>query len=298
MNSLLCSVEGFAAAQAGEVSPSTRRWYGQRLDSFVAFAGNIRTDEISVGLLRAYRASLVDAGLSPHTVHGHQRALRRFCAWLVEEGILSRNVARDVPFVRLPVQAPKALSDEDLGRLLARLPRESARDRAVVLMLIETGCRVGGLCSITLESLDLAHQCATVVEKGSRGRRVYFTDMTADALRAYLAGRPAVESEALFLSQSGTPLTVNGVRLLLERVGTRAGVRGRVNAHAFRHAFARTFLSNGGNLATLGRILGHAPGSPVTAKYYAVFDDAELQEFHGRYSPLAGLNGNGRLKAK
>jgi site-specific recombinase XerD len=94
----------------------------------------------------------------------------------------------------------------------------------------------------------------------------------------------------LFLSKKGTALTTNGVRLMLERVGKRAGVRGRINAHSFRHAFARSFFRNGGNLAALGRLLSHAPGSTVTAKYYAVWDDRELQEFHERYSPLAHLS--------
>lgn len=291
MNSLRACLDGFLAAQAGEVSPSTRQWYRKRLGVFVEFAGDVCPRELSPTLLRAFRAHLVDAGLSPHTVHGHQRATRRFCAWLVDEGVLPRNVARDVPLIRLPQQPPKALTDEDLDRLLARLPAESARDRAIVLLLVDTGCRVGGLCSLTREALDLERGCATVVEKGSRGRRVYFTEMTAAALRVWLAARPAVESDAVFVSRSGAPLTENGVRLMLERVAKRAGVRGRINPHSFRHAFARSFLRNGGNLATLGRILGHAPGSPVTARYYAIFDDAELQEFHGRYSPLAERNG-------
>lgn len=77
--------------------------------------------------------------------------------------------------------------------------------------------------------------------------------------------------------------------MMLLQIGRRAGVKGRINAHAFRHAFARNFLRNGGNLAALGRILGHAPGSTVTAKYYGVWDDSELQEFHGRFSPLSGM---------
>lgn len=287
-NNLREAVEGFLSGLAGEVSVSTRRWYGQRLRAFGDFAGGVPLARLTPALLRRYRAHLVDSGLSPHTIHGHQRALRRFCGWLVEEGELARNVALDVPLIRLPPQPPKALSDDDLSRLLNRLPRESARDRAIVLLLADTGCRVGGLCSITLDALDLFHRCAIVIEKGSRGRRVYFTDTTAAALSAYLAGRPEVDTPALFLSEkTRTALTTSGVRLLLERLGQRAGVKGRCNAHSFRHAFARSFLRNGGNLATLGRILGHAPGSPVTARYYAVFDDAELQEFHGRFSPMA-----------
>ncbi len=224
-------------------------------------------------------------------------------------------MALDVPLVRLPAQVPKAITDDDVDRLLARLPQEDVRDRAIILLLVDTGCRVGGLCSLTLDALDLPGRCATVIEKGNRGRRIYFTEMTADALALYRSVRPAAGTEALFLSASGTPLTTNGVRLMLERVGKRAGVKGRVNAHAFRHHFARfdsadgplavdrvnahafrhhfarSFLRNGGNLAALGRILGHSPGSPITAKYYAVFDDDDLRRYHEQFSPLAQGSG-------
>lgn len=287
MNNLNAAVQGFLEGQAGEVSMSTRQWYRRRLIDLCSFAGPVDLDEVTPALLRAYRAQLVERGMSPHSVHGYQRATRRLFSWLVDEGCIDRNVARDVPLVKLPHQAPKALTDDDLDRLLARLPSEDVRDRAIILLLADTGCRVGGLCSLTLSALDLDNRCASVIEKGQRGRRVYYTEMTADTLALYLAVRPAGESDALFLSKSGTALTTNGVRLMLERVGKRAGVKGRCNAHSFRHAFARSFLRNGGNLAALGRILGHTPGSTVTARYYAVWDDRELQEYHDRYSPLA-----------
>jgi integrase/recombinase XerD len=290
MNNLHSAVEGFLAGLAGEVSSSTRVWYGRMLSTFADWSGPVPLEDITPAMLRAFRAHLLDRGLSIHSVHGHQRAIRRLFSWLVEEGCLSRNVALDVPLVRLPAQPPKALADDDLDRLLDRLPQEDVRDRAIILLLADTGCRVGGLCSLTLDALDLPNHCATVTEKGQRGRRIYFTTVTADVLALYLAVRPTGESDALFLSKKGTALTTNGVRLMLERVGKRAGVRGRINAHSFRHAFARSFLRNGGNLAALGRLLGHAPGSTVTAKYYAVWDDRELQEFHERYSPLAHLS--------
>lgn len=298
MNKLQTAVEGFLVGQAGEVSESTRRWYRRRLGDFCAFAGPADLNEITPGVLRAYRAHLVERAMSPHSVHGYQRAVRRLFSWLMDEGMVDRNVARDVPLVKLPHQVPKALSDDDLDRLLTHLPCEDVRDRAIVLLLADTGCRVGGLCGLTLEAVDLENRCASVVEKGQRGRRVYFTEMTAETLALYLSVRPVSQSDALFLSKSGTALTTNGVRLMLERVGRRAGVKGRCNAHSFRHAFARSFLRNGGNLAALGRILGHTPGSTVTARYYAVWDDRELQEYHDRYSPLAKANSNGEAGAK
>lgn len=295
---LHAAVEGFLVGQAGEVSESTRRWYRRRLTDFCQFAGPVDMGDVTPVLLRSYRAHLVNRQMSPHSVHGYQRAIRRLFSWSVNEGLIEHNAARDVPLVKLPHQAPKALSDEDLDRLLDRLPSEDVRDRAIILLLADTGCRVGGLCSLTVAAVDLENRCASVVEKGARGRRVYFTDMTAETLALYLSVRPAGDCDALFLSKAGTALTTNGVRLMLERVGRRAGVKGRCNAHSFRHAFARSFLRNGGNLAALGRILGHKPGSVVTATYYAVWDDRELQEYHDRYSPLAKSNSEARAGAK
>ena len=294
MNTLQKSVEEFLAGQAGEVSESTRDWYGRCLSSFVAFLGDIDLGDVTPASLRAYRAHLIDRKMSIYSVHGRQRAVRRLFSWLVEEGIADRNVALDVPLVRLPPTPPKAVADDDLRRLLEQLPAESVRDRAVILFLIDSGCRVGGLCSVTVDSLDLPHRCAVVTEKGNRSRRVYFTELTAEVIALYLAVRPAAKTASLFVSAKGGGLTPAGIRMLLERIGERAGVQGRVNAHSFRHAFARNFLRNGGNLAVLGRLLGHSPGSPVTARFYAVFDDREIQEFHDRYSPLAHANGKSR----
>lgn len=312
---LEAAVQEFLVGVAGEVSESTRDWYGRCLSSLATFLGP-ETDLAAVCAsdIRAYRTYLLNLNTAPrkpgepskpkpmsiYSVHGRQRAVRRLFSWLVEEGVLGENVALAVPLVRLPSTPPKAVADDDLGRLLEQLPAEGVRDRAVILFLIDTGCRVGGLCSVTLASLDLEHRCAVVVEKGSRARRVYFTVLTAEVIGLYLSVRPAAKTDALFVSAKGGGLTPAGVRMLLERIGERAGVKGRVNAHSFRHAFARNFLRNGGNLAVLGRLLGHSPGSPVTARFYAVFDDREIQEFHDRYSPLARVNGrtNGKVGDK
>ena len=288
------AVEEFRAGLAGEVSMSTRRWYDQRLSLFVEFVGPVSVGDVTPGTIRAYRAHLVDRKLSVHYIHGCQRALRRLFRWLAREGIVERNVAAEVPLIKLPAQPPKALSDEDLARILARLPHEDIRNRAIILMLIDTGCRVGGLVGLTLDSVHVAGRYALVVEKGSKARRIYFTEQTAEAIALYQLVRPASESKALFVSSRGEEMTPDAIRRMLERVGERAGVQGRINPHSFRHAFARSFLRNGGNLAALGRILGHAPGSQVTAQYYAVWDDRELQEYHDRFSPLAKANGRTR----
>jgi hypothetical protein len=78
---------------------------------------------------------------------------------------------------------------------------------------------------------------------------------------------------------------------MLKRRAKRAGVQGRVNPHAFRHAFAREHIKNGGDLATLSQLMGHA-SVEITKANYAIFTMQELQEKHRRHSPVMRLLGN------
>jgi len=107
-------------------------------------------------------------------------------------------------------------------------------------------------------------------------------------LRAWLLVRPG-GSDALFVNLStGQALTESGVSQVLKRLKRRAGVRGRVNPHAFRHGFAREYLKNGGDLATLAKLLGHKDIN-TTTDFYAVFSEDELAELHEKFSPLRAL---------
>lgn len=290
------AVAAFLDGTRGEIAASTSTRYATALGAFVAQVGEVTVEAVTAGHVRAFRSARLAKKVSPHTVNSDLRALRRLWGWLVREGLAGENVPRAVPFVKTPKAVPKAVAVEDLARLLAHLPAEPPRNRALILFLIDTGCRIGGAVGLTLEQLSLEQRRAIVCEKGSVSRAVFFTDYTAAALAEWLRRRGKDPSPLVFLSAKGGGLTAGGAHQLIERVGERAGVVGRCNPHAFRHAFARAFLTNGGNLASLGQIMGHAPGSPITAQYYAVWDGDELARMHERYSPLSGLlsaNGNG-----
>jgi site-specific recombinase XerD len=90
------------------------------------------------------------------------------------------------------------------------------------------------------------------------------------------------------LRDAGQGLTALGVSQILRRVGLRAGVTGAHNPHSFRHAFAREYLGNGGDLATLADLLGHADIG--TTSMYLIFAPNELQRKHDRFSPVPKLD--------
>ncbi len=168
------------------------------------------------------------------------------------------------------------------------------RDRAILAFLTDTGCRAGGLLTLRLDDLDLTAGKALVSEKFDKSRVVPFTPYTAELLRQWLAVRPP-EAPTVFCSlgpnQYARPLYMSGLHHLLERLKLKAGVTGRINPHSFRHGFAREHLKNGGDLATLARLMGHSNVS-VTAEFYAVFTEEELADKHAQFSPMRSLYAN------
>ncbi len=287
------ALEEFLLATLGEISPETQRWYSHRIASLIEYLGDPSVDNVTPHDLWRWRAHLLGQDAPPSypytasTVNGFIRAVRRFFKWLVRVGTLNTNPAQDLKFIREPDHDPKAISEQDLAKLL-EAAEENSRDYAIIAFLADTGCRAGGLVTLTMERLDLESMWAVVEEKhrgGSRTRVVFFSEFTRDALRRWLEVRPDVESDYVFLSVRGTPLSVSGLYQLLKRRATQAGLKGRFNPHAFRHGFARALLKRGASLDTVSKLMGHS-SVEVTSRFYARWARSELAEMHRRYSPL------------
>lgn len=295
-------------------TPATVRSYRQKLKPLPIFLGDVEVGQITADDLRRFMAHLMDrpsrwqshpkhrpqkGGLSPFTIAGHGRALKRLFNWLEAEGELSDNPVRRIRIQQPKRREPKGISLEDFLTLLNTTEGDrvaDSRDRAILLFLTDTGCRVGGLCGLEVQDVDLDAGLALLMEKGEKARFAPFSRPTADAIRAWLAVRPEDAGPHLFVSlgnKAQGALTPNGVRQMLGRRARRAGVTGAVNPHAFRHGFAREFLMDGGDLATLADLLGHS-SVEVTKASYAIFTVQELQEKHRRHSPVARLLGGSR----
>lgn len=278
--------------RAANLSPDTIGWYRRmlsRLLRFLAEQGVSEVSEVAITHLRAFVVSLQTAGLGPHSVHTYAGALRIFFNWLVAEEVIGSSPAARLKSPHLPDCPPKAITPDDLRRLL-ETAKPDARDYAIVCFLADTACRVGGLVRLRLTDLDLGNGRALVREKGHGGgkvRTVYFNGRTRAALMRWLKVRPGSDDNAVFLSKkSGRALTTRGVWQALKRLAKRAGVKGRFNPHAFRHGWAREALRNGASLADVSQVLGHS-SIAVTARFYTRWADRELQKRHGQFSPLA-----------
>jgi integrase/recombinase XerD len=181
--------------------------------------------------------------------------------------------------------APKAADVSDVIKIYQTIDvttQIGRRDRAIIAFLVDTGARAGGTVTLKVSNVDMVNRRAIVTEKGSKARRVMFTEFTAVCIASWMDIRSPVEP--LFYNlRTLRPLTVSGLNQLMKRLKKRAGVYGRANPHAMRHAFAREYLKAGGDLATLSRLMGHSDIA-TTAAYYAVFAQDELADRHDQFS--------------
>lgn len=290
------------ACQADGLSPATVKWYESRLSAFAAQFPGQDLAEVSAPMIRQYIVGLQDrdsryinasqkppqvGGLSAASVAGHVRALHTFWAWCTREYTLEHNPMSNIRRQRPPNPEPKAICPADFIKLFHATGDDDTgqRDRAMLAFLADTGCRLGGLLSLTLENLLLDQKKAVICEKGQKLRSVVYTHYTARIMRQWIDVREASVPYVFVSMRDGQPLTNSGVNQILKRLKARAKIAGRVNPHSFRHNFAREYLRNGGDLVTLARLLGHADIS-TTAAYYAVFSQDELAELHEKFSPL------------
>lgn len=222
-----------------------------------------------------------------HTYHGHLRTMFR---WLVSEGVLEAS-----PMERIPVPTSRAdqiqpFTPGQVEALIAaaKRSRQSRRDEALVLFMLDTGLRASEVCAITMRDVDTSGRRCTVLGKGNKHRAVFFGKLTARALWMYLKEEPREPSDPLFVSERHEPLTRSGLRQLVERLGEAAKIEAtRCSPHTFRHTFAVEFLRAGGNVFSLQQMLGHT-SLHMTNKYVALAQ-ADIENQHRQYSPVERL---------
>lgn len=260
--------------RAAGKSDRTRVIYGQSIRFYCAWLdeqGRPATlDQLNRHSIAAWLAHLVDSGNEPSTVATRLRGMRRFCRWLVVEGELDRAPTEGVEMPARSDKPVRVLTDDELAALLkaCAVPRARAgaydrrifdgrRDEVMIRVLADCGLRVSELVGLTHGDVDQDHEVLYVVGKGNRPRAVPYGAKTAQALDRYLrvrAAHPRASAERLLLTERG-PISADGVRWRLERLGAAAGIEG-LHPHALRHTFAHRWLAAGGQERDLMHLAG------------------------------------------
>lgn len=168
--------------------------------------------------------------------------------------------------------------------------RTARRDQAIILVLLDTGLRASELCALIVNDVDQKSGRVQVKHgvgggaKFKKGRVVFLGKVARRALWCYLAERDDEDDpEAhLFTSVSGRRITPNALRIMITRLGEKAGAQ-KCHPHRFRHTFAITYLRAGGDLFTLQALLGHSSLDMV--RHYAQIAEIDISQAHRRASP-------------
>jgi integrase/recombinase XerC len=280
-------------------SPRTIRWYRDHLAEFIRFlerSGDPATlAELRPPVVRRWLVALGsrrDRPLAPSSVAGRVRTLRAFGSWLEREFDLADNPLHGVPVPRVPEQLVRSLRETEVRALLVAIDgsEQPERDRALVLLLLDTGIRLSEAAGLSVHDVDLIEGRCRVMGKGAKERVVPVGRKARKVIRQMLVrrGNPG-PSAPLFVGADGRPLAPHGFQQVLRRLSARAGLTVRSSPHILRHTFARSFLQNGGDVFSLQRILGHSPSSlQVTRRYVDLLDD-DLREIHRNASPVDRL---------
>lgn len=274
------------------LSPRTLANYRFLLEPFAAFLeaqGVTRLGEIEPGHCRAYLASLQARGLKPATQHSAARSIKAWLSFHVREGDLADSPMRRVRMPKLPQDQPIAFAAEDVKRLVKHAG--GRRDRAIVLCLLDTGCRASEFVALSVGDVDPATGAVMVRRgKGGKDRTVYLGVQARKALLRYLATRqsPAPSPSTLghlplWVTIRGGRLTREGLRTLLRRLGERAEVE-HCHPHTFRRTFALWSLRAGMNIYALRVLMGHADLAML--RRYLALVETDLQDAHRRHGPV------------
>ncbi len=243
------------------------------------------TDATGADAVLAHLERLRDTGATDTTVARKLASMRSYHRFLVAEGYADEDPTATVRSSHRPSSIPKALTVDEVARLVERPDPRAAtgrRDRAVLEFLYATGCRVGELTATDLHDYDRETHTVLLTGKGSKQRLVPVGSFACDAIDAWLPDRldwrtPGSDPGALFLSSRGNRLGRQAVWRMVKHHGAEAGIASeRLSPHVLRHSAATHMVEGGADLRTVQELLGHA--SLSTTQIYTRVSPEHLRE--------------------
>ncbi|MDD5120256.1 MAG: tyrosine recombinase XerC [Candidatus Omnitrophica bacterium] len=267
-------------------SPYTIANYKIDLEGFNKFISGTELEKIDYLMLRKYLAVLKEKNLGNRSVGRKLSALRSFFRFLTREGYIKTNPILMLSSPKLEKHLPSFMSEDEVYKLIesafAKNEKDilGLRDRAILESFYSSGLRISELVGLNLDDIDFISGIIKVRGKGKKERIVPIGETALKAIKKYLDKRKK-QADAVFLNNNSRRITARGVRYVLVRYLSLAGIKPGVSAHTFRHSFATHLLNRGADLRTVQELLGHANLSTTqiythltTEKLKSVYDNA------------------------
>jgi integrase/recombinase XerD len=255
-------------------------------------SGKRDLSEIERADLEAFIEHVQDTGLKISTVRTKQACLIAFFHFLMEQDVISGSVLKRPMKLKLPEVLPRAMNPADVKKLLSVI--DDIRDRALILLLLRTGMRIGEALGLRLNDLDMRDRKVHLFqgEKNSMGRVVYLSDDVLSALKLWLRQRDQ-NKEFVFYGRDNKPICYSTGRSRFVRYIQKAGLEQKgYTVHCLRHTFASELLNAGMRLECLQQLMGHQD-IEVTRRYARLTDTTREEEYFRAMAIIekGGING-------
>jgi len=246
--------------------------------TFYAGLGKKQLIDIVSDDLEAFIEHEQDRGLKVTTARTRLKQLRAFMRFLIDQEIISEHVLKRKIKLKVPDYLPRAIAPGDIRKLLGVI--EKTRDRALVLVLLRTGMRIGELLGLKMIDLDVREKKIHIYEgeKNCLGRVVYFSDDALMALKLWLSKRKPGK-EYLFYGLGTKQLCYTTSRNIFTQALRETGLQGKgYKLHSLRHTFASELLNACMRLECLQLLLGHRD-IEMTRRYARLTDRSREEEY-------------------
>jgi len=252
--------------------------------------------DVSESDIRKFLDNLEERGYASSTKSRKIASAKSFFKFLKEEQIIENNPLVAVRQPRAGQSLPKALSIEDVDRLLEMncgvKNAEDIRDSAMVELMYAAGLRVSELVGLNLRDVDLDTATVRTIGKGSKERIIPIYDSAVESVSEYIAHsrqkqvRPGTDTQnALFLNRRGGRLTRQAYWLRLNKLAIKAGISSNITPHMLRHSFATHLLHGGASLRHVQELLGHS--SIATTQIYTHLTNEHVRREYAKAHPRA-----------
>jgi site-specific recombinase XerD len=260
---------------------------------FYGKSGKRELGEMERADLEAFIEHEQDRGLRISTVRTRVACIIAFLHFLMEQDIVPGSLLKRGIKLKLPEVLPRAINPADVRKLLYVI--EDIRDRALFLLLLRTGMRIGEALGLRLNDLDIKGRKVHLYEgeKNSMGRVVYLSDDALFAIKLWLKRRNK-DKEFVFYGQSNGHLCYSTGRYLFMQYLKKAGLDQKgYTVHCLRHTFASELLNAGMRLECLQQLLGHQD-IEVTRRYARLTDTTREEEYFRAMAVIekGGINGD------
>lgn len=248
---------------------------------FLAFygeSGKRDLEEIERVDLEAFIEHEQDRGIRISTVRTRLACIIAFLHFLMEQDVISGAFLKRSIKLKLPDLLPRAMNPADVRKLLSVI--DDIRDRALFLLLLRTGMRIGEALGLKLNDLDIRDRKIHLFEgeKNSMGRVVYLSDDALFAIKLWLRRRDK-NKELVFYGRGNRSICYSTGRNRFVKYLKKAELEQKgYTVHCLRHTFASELLNAGMRLECLQQLLGHQD-IEVTRRYARLTDRTREQEY-------------------